>query len=572
MVALANSELATLADSLEALAACGMRDSYLEASCGLAHLSVGDLASAHRWLRSAADIAADNPAILHNLGAVELCLGLAGTAESRFRAALAIAPASAASRAGLGEALAAQQRLEEAIVALEQARELGAQDSRLLATLASALRSACAWEASEEVIAALRCAVEEDLATGALPGLSPLAALILFQAPPLHLAIARAHSNAAAVKLPAQPRPPPVARQRRRPIRLAYLSPDLGDHPVGRLLSSVIEHHRRERFEIFTVQIGPDRTDATAERIASAGHQHWRLAGASPSAIATALDRLQLDILVDLAGHTAHAQPELFTRRTAPVQINWMGYPGSMGVDGYDFIIADRHIIPADMEEHYAEKVLRLPRWYLPLDAALQPAADPGDHRMPPDRPIIFCCFAQSDKITQSQFLCWMQVLAAVPGGQLWLSQAPPLAQANLRREAAAAGVDPDRLVFGPRLATHKQHLDRLARADLYLDTYPYNAHSAAGDAILAGLPLVTLMGSAFASRVAGSLLLHLGMPELATSTPGEYTAAAINAATQTDYRHRLRRRLLDERLKTDQFCPRVFCRDLEDCLLQALD
>ena len=272
-----------------------------------------------------------------------------------------------------------------------------------------------------------------------------------------------------------------------------------------------------------------------------------------------------IDLLIDLQGYTQLARTPILALRPAPIQVNWLGYPGTMGAEFMDYIITDRFITPPDYAPFFSEKLVSLPDCYQVNDRKREIAkqaltrAECGL----PEQGIVFCCFNNTYKIMSAVFDIWMRMLRQIPGSVLWLLEANAGAAANLRREAKARGIEPERLVFAPRLPL-AQHLARHGHADLFLDTWPYNAHTTASDALWAGLPVLTCAGETFASRVAGSLLTAIGLPELITYSLPEYEARALQLARRPSELAELRKRLAKNRLTSPLFDSERFTRHLE--------
>ncbi|MCM8594070.1 glycosyltransferase family 41 protein, partial [Accumulibacter sp.] len=328
-------------------------------------------------------------------------------------------------------------------------------------------------------------------------------------------------------------------------IRLAYISPDFGDHPVAYLIADLIEQHDRRRFEVFGVAIGRQRQGSRHERLKRAFDRFLDLRSASDAAAAQQLVDLEVDIAIDLAGYTGSSRPGIFAARAAPIQVNYLGFPGTMGAESIDYILADRFVIPEAHEPFYAEKVVRLPDTFQCCPP--RPVADATPARREaglPEKGFVFCCFNNSYKINPQMFDIWMRLLKQVEGSVLWLSKANQEVVGNLRREAQGRGVDADRLVFASRVTGLDEHLARQRLADLFLDTLPYNAHTTAGDALWAGLPVLTCLGNAFAGRVAASLLHAVGLPELVTDSLADYEALAQRLATRPDEYAAIREKL----------------------------
>jgi predicted O-linked N-acetylglucosamine transferase (SPINDLY family) len=317
-------------------------------------------------------------------------------------------------------------------------------------------------------------------------------------------------------------------------IRVAYLSSDFKEHALASLTAGLFEHHDRSRFQVLGISLSPDDGSEMRSRLTRAFDQFEDVHSAGNREVAELLRRLEVDILVDLNGHTFGLRPEILSYRAAPVQVNFLGYPGTMGADFMDYIIADPVVLPRDRAPFYSEKIVHLQDCYQPNDArrrAAQAVPSRPDCGLPPDG-FVFCCFNNSWKISPPLFGIWMRLLQAVPGSVLWLLSDNEAVRSNLRREAAARGLDPERLVFAGRAAP-ADHLARHRLADLFLDTLPYNAHTTASDALWMGLPLVTCPGENFASRVAASVLHTAGLPELVTRNLEDYEALALRLARE---------------------------------------
>jgi len=355
-------------------------------------------------------------------------------------------------------------------------------------------------------------------------------------------------------------------RYRHDRIRIAYVSPDLREHPVGHLMAGIFERHDRRRFETIAIAIGANDGSRLRQRMVDCFDHFIDARMMESRRIAELMRSMEVDIAIDLAGFTADSRSEVFGMRPAPVQVNYLGYPGTMGTQYMDYIVADRHVIPPEHARHYNEKVVYLPDAYLPAASGLQVA-----ERTPtraecglPDEGVVFCSFNHDYKIAPHVFAVWMNLLRAVPGSVLWLMSRSPLSQGNLRKEAAARGVDPDRLVFAQRVPRVEDHLARYRQADLFLDTHPYNAHTTCADALMVGLPVVTCMGGAFPSRVAGSLLHAAGVPELVTSSLADYEALALQLARDPARLAAIKARLAATRASTALCDADSFTRNLE--------
>lgn len=358
-------------------------------------------------------------------------------------------------------------------------------------------------------------------------------------------------------------------------IRIAYISPDFREHPVGHAMAGIFEQHDRNRFDIIGVSLGVDDKSPQRTRIKNAFDQFIDASSLGTRPLAEMLRQMEVDIAVDIAGYTAEARPDLYLFRPAPVQINYLGYAGTLGLSrGHDFILADKAIIPPEHQAFYTERVIYLPGTYMPVDDKIHASATiPSRAELGlPDKGFVFCAFNHVFKILPEVWAVWMRLLLAVEGSVLWLSTKNPDAEASFRRMAKNQGIDPDRLVFAQRVPSIEDHLARYYQANLFLDTWPYNAHTTAADALRIGLPVLTYMGGAFPSRVAASLLYALDIPELVAHSLEEYETIAVSLATQPDRMSDLKKKLEYQVETLDVFDTEKFCRKLETAYLTCLE
>jgi protein O-GlcNAc transferase len=377
-----------------------------------------------------------------------------------------------------------------------------------------------------------------------------------------------------AATLPADLRPfAPRSLRARGKIRIAYLSSDFHNHATAFLAAQLFERHDRARFELIALSFGPTPPpdDRMRPRLVAAFDSFHEIAGKSDLEIAQMLRGMEVDIAVDLKGHTEGARPAILAYRPCPVQVQYLGFPGTMGGDFIDYVIGDAVVTPLQDADFYSEAIAALPHSYQVNDAA---RARPGPLPrtalgLPPDQ-FVFCSFNNSWKITATVFAVWMRLLAAVPGSVLWLLGDNDQTMRNLRGAATAQGIDPARLIFAPRVDI-KIHLARQAAADLFLDTLPYNAHTTASEALWMGLPLLTCKGDSFAGRVAASLLQAVGLPELIAGTLEEYEVLAL-ALAQDPARLQALRARLQNAPATSLFDSAAFTQHLESAYTRMWD
>ena len=471
-------------------------------------------------------------------------------ALASYEAALAIRRDDAEALVNRGNALLQLERHAEALESYDEAVRIDPDHPHAIGALANCALAICDWARTTRLGDELKARV-----AGGRSIINPFTFLGYCDDTPLQLECARRFIRHETPRLP----PPLWTGQVRRgdKIRIAYLSADFYEHATAYLAVDLFERHDRSRFEVVGVSYGPDDKSEMRARVVAAFDRFHDVAAKTDREIARLLHELEIDIAIDLKGTTYKARPAILAHRPAPIQASYLGYPGTMGADFIDYIIADWIVLPLDHEPHYSERIVRLPGCYQvnsqrPISAAAL-AGSPRNHvsrSAPayaaaglPENGFVFCCFNNNYKITPPIFDVWMRLLAAVEGGVLWLLRDNAGAEASLRAQARSHGIDPSRLVFAGRVNL-LEHLARHRLADLFLDTLPYSAHTTASDALWMGLPVVTCMGNAFSGRVASSLLAAAGIPELITGNLNDYETLALRLARDppllADFKHRL--------------------------------
>ena len=477
---------------------------------------------------------------------------------------LAIEPDNALALANCGTLLTEFKRGEEAIALFERLLQVAPGYDFGLGMLCFEKLHICDWQGIEALRERIVAGIRADQPTSKT---FPLLA-ICDEPRTLHAA-ARLFTE----------RSYPAARQplwrgeqyRHERIRIAYVSADLREHPVGHLLAGVIERHDKQRFETIGISLGIDDQSSLRARFIAAFDQFHDVQKLGSPKIAQLIRDLEVDILINLSGYTSGSRSEIFAQRPAPIQVNYLGYPGTLGADYIDYILADRHVTPLDEQDCYSEKIVQLPHAYLPTDGQLK-VAEHTPTRAEfglPDNGFVFCSFNHDYKISPEVFAIWMRLLQRVEGSVLWLMKLNEPAQRNLCRAAEEHGIDPQRLIFATRVPRIEDHLARYRLADLFLDCYPYNAHTTAADALFVGLPVLTYMGKVFQGRVAGSLLSTLEMPELITHSLEEYEERAWQLASDSQTLAALRTKLAEKRTSTPLYDTELFCRHVEAAYLQ---
>lgn len=360
-------------------------------------------------------------------------------------------------------------------------------------------------------------------------------------------------------------------------IRIGYFSSDFRNHPVGILMQNLLRAHDHSAFEFYGYFLNRKTQDALEKSITNLFDHAYDLFGSTDYEAQNLIAQHHLDIAIDLNGHTSGARTALFSRRIAPIQVNYLGYAGTSGADFFDYLIADEMAIPPEHQRYYSERIVYLPHSFFPIDTSITNLGPPPTRLSQglPEKGFIFTCFNNAYKIQPAIFALWMDLLQSVEGSVLWLSRPSEKAIANLKTAAARLGVDPTRIIFADRVPARADHLSRIRLADLFLDTPNYNAHATCADALWAGVPVLTQLGHTFAGRVAASQLHALGMGEMIAKSSDEYQKIALDLAGNAEKLTKLRAHILEQRNASPLFDSKGYVRDLEKVyqhLLPRLD
>lgn len=517
---------------------------------------MGRTAEAIPAYRRAIALAPAYPEAHNNLANLYQMTGALEEAVASYRTALRLRPEYAEAHRNLASALRRLGRMEEAVTALATAVKLNPGYAEAATLLVHQLQQLCDWRMADDLTRQLIRAVEKG--SGAV---NPFVFLALqttaAQQRQCAAQWAKAHHLAGSAG-------PPYPGKRER-ITVGYLSADFQEHATAQLISELFVLHDRSRFRIIGYSYGADDSSMARRRLCDTFDAFVDLGDLSYHDAAARIRADGVDILVDLKGYTTDARPEIVALRPAPIQVSYLGYPGTLGTRAVDYILVDGFVVPADQQEHFTEKLVHLPHCYQVNDRRrpIAAAASRAVYGLP-ESGFIFCCFNSSHKITPAMFDIWMRLLQRAPGSVLWLLETNATATVNLRREAEQRLEGGSaRLVFAPTLR-NPEHLARFAVADLFLDTLPYNAHTLSSDALWGGCPVLTCAGQTFASRVAGSILHAAGLPELVTSTLADYEALALRLATDKEELSAIRARLRRNRAELPLFDTPRFTRDLE--------
>lgn len=467
----------------------------------------------------------------------------------------------------LGDCLYNSYRIDEAWTCYNELYSADKDNLYALCQLVMTALKRCYWDGLLELLAVLRERTE-DYRT---PGVAPFSALSFPGLTSVEiLRVATKHAAATVSRIlpiafqdPPRPRLPSADRR----LRVGYLSGDLRGHPVGMIIADVIERHDRARVEVFAYSMTEGDGSAIRRRL-EAAFEHF--VDVKDLSIEDTVRRIRsdgIDVLFDLSGWTSEARPEALAQRCAPVQINWLGYAGTMGDKRLaDYVLGDPIATPHAEADCFSERIVQLPHCYLPADTTRPPGvAPPRETESLPEGAFVFCSLNNSYKFNPEVFDLWAGILARAPGSVLWLSRVSESVAIHLRKEAEARGISGERLIFARRVPEHDDHIARLQLADLALDTFPYNSHSTGVDTLWAGVPMIALRGRTFAGRVGASLLAAAGLPELIAETPDDYARLALELFADRKRLADLRARLVDARASAPLFDMAKFARNLEE-------
>jgi predicted O-linked N-acetylglucosamine transferase (SPINDLY family) len=499
----------------------------------------------------------------NNLGTTLHDQGKSEEAVLHYRQAVALMPGFAEAHYNLGNVLQGQGKVEEAVDCYRQAVLFKPDYVEAENQLMHYLQHLCEWSRFDELVERHRDRIRKSPDATIVP----FTMLCVPSSPAEQLECAR---NWVANRLAGAPAlrgwPGFCHEKASKPrLRLGYLTADCRQHAMAPMLAALFELHERTSFEVVAYSYGRDDGGSMRKRIVAACDRFVDIVADSFVDAARRILEDGIDILIDLQGYTGPARPQIAALRPAPIQVNYLGYPGTMGADFIDYIVTDRFISPPGYEPFFTEKLVRLPECYQVNDRKreISERTPPRQEAGLSDGGFVFCCFNNTYKITPVVFDVWMRLLREIPGSVLWLLEANRGVTSNLRREASARGVDPGRLVFALRVS-QGEHLARYRLADLFLDTLPYNAHVTASEALWAGLPVLTCAGETFASRVAGSLLNAAGLPEMITYSLEDYEACALRLARNPPELGGARERLAKNRMAMPLFDGERFTRHLE--------
>ena len=545
--------------------ALSIKSDYAEAynNMGVTLQEQKKLVEAIKAFNKAIAIKPDYAVAYYNMGTALKDQGKLEEAIEACKRALAIKPDYAKALYNMGNSLKDQGKLKEAMASYKKTLSLKPDYARALAQKLHLQAQMCEWLAIKEDLTSLKTL---GIAGKSVP---PFTILSLEDMPERHRLRSELYARE---KFSQKPLPSPAMPSRRPDkLRIGYFSADFGEHPVAYLIAKVLEQHNRDEFEVFGYSLNGNQQVELRQRLMNSFDRFVDVQKLSNKDVARKVRQDGIDIAIDLNGYTQYSRTEIFAYRAAPIQINYLGFPGTTGTDFIDYIVADRHTIPPENKKYFSEKILYLPNTYMPTDNGRELSERHMTRRdmgLPEDA-FVFCCFNNNYKITSSEFDIWMRLLNKVEGSVLWLRQSNQWSELNIKKEARRRKVDPARILFAGRVPM-AEHLARQRLADLFIDTFSFNAHTTAAEALWTGLPVVTKTGQGFAARVAGSLLNSVGLPELITKNEHDYEMLILELATNPSKLSKIRKKLAANLLEQPLFDTEQYTKHIEDGYQQA--
>ena len=534
---------------------------------GTALAQLGRFDESLSFYHKASAIRSDVPQLFFNLGRLYDEVKRPSLALENYDIAIALEPNFADAWRNKGTTLLDLKKYSEAFVCLERSLNLNPTLCFVLGDMIHAKMKIGDWNNIGQYTAKLFTQIQEGKAAT-----NPFTLFALSDDPALHKQCAEIYSNK---KYPYKPTLGPLPQYSiGQKIRLGYFSADFRSHAVSFLMAELFELHNKDRFEIVAFSYGIDDQSPIRNRLSQAFDQFIDVRSMTDRQIAELARKLKIDISIDLGGHTHDSRTGIFAYKASPIQVNYLGYPGTLGAAYIDYIIADLIIIPDSKRSLYTEKIACLPNSYMVDDSKRIPSNrdfSRADFSLP-EGVIIFCCFNNDYKFNKGVLESWSRILLAVENSVLWIHDNNECFKKNLKKEFEKLNIGSSRIIFSPRIELMSDHLARYALADLFLDTFPYNAHTTAVDSLKAGVPVLTILGESFAGRVAASLLNALDLNDLVTTSQTEYESLAIELATCPEKLMSIKRRLQLNLLTKTLFSPRLFTRDIESIYLRMME
>ena len=509
--------------------AIDLKPDYAEANqnLGVLFYKHHNLVEAEKYFKKAIELKPDYTIAYSNLGLVYFDLCRFNDSEINYKKALKLNPNFAKAYRNLGNLYKFLGKTDEALINYNHAYTIKPDIDFLLGDALHSKMNSCKWDDLSKYLNELRKKINKEIKVA-----TPFSLLSLIDEPSIQRKVSEITSNNMYPKSDVLAKILPYHNHKK--IKIGYFSPDFKNHPVSFLTAELYEIHDRQKFEIHAFSFGQDTKDEFNIRIKKGVDYFHDVQMISNLDVVKLARSLEIDIAIDLAGFTRDARTNIFAMSSAPIQVNYLGYPGTMGADYMNYLIADHILIPNKKKIHYSEKIVFMPNSYMPNDSKTKLSEKifkREDFGLPKDG-FVFCCFNKYYKISSGIFTSWMKILSKVDKSVIWLSSGNNTAMNNLKKEARKNGIDENRLIFAERVPLMEDHLSRIKLADLFLDTLPFNAHATAIDALRMEVPILTCKGNSFASRVAASLLNSVNLPEMITLSQDQYESLAIELAS----------------------------------------
>ena len=534
---------------------------------GITYMNLGQQDKAIKYYEEALNI---NPGFANahnNLGIVLNILDQLSASEKSYKKAISIKPDFAAAHLNLADLLINLKKFDEALLSYEYAINLEPDADFALGGFLHTKMKLCIWDELPNYLIELKNKINSKKKI-----IEPFPLLSLIDDSEIQL---KATEIFAKQKFPQNIGLSKIERKpKNSKIRIGYFSADFREHPVATLTAELYETHDRNQFEVYAFSFGLDSNDEMNLRIKAGVDHFYDVLMMSHKEVVMLSRSFEIDIAINLGGYTQQTRTEIFAMQAAPIQVNYLGYSGTMGAGYMNYLIADHTLIPKDRQQHYSEKIAYLPNSFMVNDTKnkLSNRIFTRSETGLPTNGFVFCCFNNHYKITPSTFIGWMRILSKVDGSVLWLSEGNSTAVNNLKKEAKKNNVDANRIIFASRLTLREDHLNRIQLADLFLDTTPYNAHATTSDALQVGLPVLTCIGNSFASRVAASLINSVNLPELITDNQEQYESLAIQLALNPEKIKTIKEKLNNNLMKSPLYDTPLYTQHLESAYLSMYD
>jgi len=546
-----------------------IRPDYAEAhnNLGNALMDLGQLVEAVKNYKIAISINPNYAQAYNNLATALNMLGHQTDADKNYKTAISIKPDYASAYANYAELLTDLKQFNEALTNYKYATELNPNIDFALGNFLHTKMHLCIWDNLSIYLEEIK-----EKIINRKKVIDPFSLLALIDDPELQQIATDTYVNEKHPKIHYLPKL--KINPQHKKIRLGYFSADFRDHPVSALTAELYEAHDREKFEIFAFSFGSDTNDEMNLRIKAGVDNFYDVRTMSHKDVVNLSRSMEVDIAINLGGFTKDSRTGIFALQAAPIQVNYLGYPGTMGSDYMDYLIADHKLIPKEKQYCYSEKIVYLPNSFMVNDTKHKISKRVFSRQelgLPRDG-FIFCCFNNHYKITPNVFALWMRILSEVDGSILWLPEGNSIANNNLKIEAKKNNIDENRIIFAPRLNRREEHLNRIQLADLFLDTTPYNAHATTSDALQMGLPVLTFEGNSFVSRVASSLINSVNLPELITTTLEQYESLAIQLAKNPEELKTIKEKLVDNLPSSPLYDTAMYTQHIESAYLKMYE